>query len=611
MSKELLEDILPFLDEKKSSSKDRAHAIVELAGLFQRDSDGSCINEINAYLLNLLDDSAHGLSYRLAFSSLTSIFHINLNVASDIFQKLSKKQFKLSSNLFKDNEILESLLELLSAACGDKTNRDIIKAKYADLLNQSITSGKSNEIVKVLAATILIKLLATTNQPTKEVQVQENEEVISTLADMLRVVVLQNQQSTLGAALEGLTYASLNFEVKNKLIQDEQCLKIMLDTSKSQKTSPLIHFGILTILVNLTSYPAALSKEDEDIRKLRAHANSTTANKDESRNIIDDRNKVLLRLGVLSSLVVMSRQPTPNSGLAIGNLLKALATVSNNRSKIVQQGGISILLSLLTSSLTPARISLNTPESSIPQTFNIPAACALAKILISVNPDLAFLSKYTPSAAVSPLVRLLDTSSDDVTLLDQFESLLALTNLASSEKVDVSSLIVNNAWDSIENLLISNNIMIQRATTELVCNLVSTPAGASKYLDAEDKDSHQNIRVLVALSDAEDLKTRSAASGAIALLSEWGDESKKLAYNEPLIQALIRLIQDDDDGIRLRAAVGLRNLVIGVSDDEKSQIVLKLIRKFSGLSALKTHIKKVHDVDLQRDLSIVLQKLVD
>jgi hypothetical protein len=100
-----------------------------------------------------------------------------------------------------------------------------------------------------------------------------------------------------------------------------------------------------------------------------------------------------------------------------------------------------------------------------------------------------------------------------------FEGLLALTNLASTEG-SIREQIIRIGWTKVEELLLHDNVMIQRATVELVCNLMASPTGVAKFADGS-KAASNRLHILLALADAEDFATRRAAGGAVAMLTEW------------------------------------------------------------------------------------------
>ncbi|KAL8869130.1 MAG: hypothetical protein Q9198_007968, partial [Flavoplaca austrocitrina] len=110
-------------------------------------------------------------------------------------------------------------------------------------------------------------------------------------------------------------------------------------------------------------------------------------------------------------------------------------------------------------------------------------AHALARILISIDPTLVFPAAGSPplTSATRPILSLLKQSDAEVSegprdLLPKFEALLALTNLASTPSEEATVVIIRQMLGVLEDFLLSNNKMIQRAATELVCNFMTSPA---------------------------------------------------------------------------------------------------------------------------------------
>jgi len=121
---------------------------------------------------------------------------------------------------------------------------------------------------------------------------------------------------------------------------------------------------------------------------------------------------------------------------------------------IVQQGGVTALLRLANEGTDRGREL---------------ASQALAKIAITMDPNIAFKGERA-AELVRPLIRLL--ASEDG--LQNFESLMALTNLASmSEEIRVR-IVKEKGLRTIEYLMFSEHEMIQRAATEAMCNLMVT-----------------------------------------------------------------------------------------------------------------------------------------
>jgi hypothetical protein len=79
----------------------------------------------------------------------------------------------------------------------------------------------------------------------------------------------------------------------------------------------------------------------------------------------------------------------------------------------------------------------------------------------------------------------------------------------------------------IEFLMLEDHVLVRRAATELMCNLMAGSESIfTRYSDGNPAKSR--LHVLVALSDVEDLPTRLAASGALASLTSSSNACRSL-----------------------------------------------------------------------------------
>jgi hypothetical protein len=118
--------------------------------------------------------------------------------------------------------------------------------------------------------------------------------------------------------------------------------------------------------------------------------------------------------------------------------------------------------------------------------------------------------------------------SESSSLLQRFEALMALTNVASSGP-DIAERVARfeGLLNKVEFVLLDENIMVRRAATELLCNLISGSEFTFKRYTGEDSTDPSGSRnavksrlhILVALADVEDEATRLASSGALAVVT--------------------------------------------------------------------------------------------
>lgn len=397
------------------------------------------------------------------------------------------------------------------------------------------------------------------------------------------------------SSIEGLAYTSLQPKIKQEIVTNSALLNKLIERLKSTTTADPCTFGILTIFSNLVSYRPAQSEEQQKMSQLKDYAE---AKKPEGKDPLDDdkhvtaRCKTVLDADLVPVLVAAARSHYTVTILGIAaKILHALAREQKHRGKLAQQGAVKLLLQTidrLQSPTGPAAAS-DSAQAAIHL-----AAHALARILISVDPNHVFSRAMPAISALRPLTLLLtpDTNSETRDLLPVFESLLALTNLASLEDESVKDALLKQAWDPTQDLLLSSNKLIQRGAVELVCNLMASPSGVAKYADGSAA-AKQRLHILLALADAEDTATRCAAGGALAMLTEWDKAAEAVLEHERGIPILLDLCADAKDEIKHRGLVCVLNVISGPG--QIGTRGLEKVVQHDGLEEIKDSLRECRD----------------
>jgi len=231
----------------------------------------------------------------------------------------------------------------------------------------------------------------------------------------------------------------------------------------------------------------------------------------------------------------------------VAKIFLSLATNSKQRGKIVQAGGMKALISLA--------------DHGSPK-IQATAAHAIAKIAISTDPNLAFRDEIS-TRIVDPLMGLLSTNEEG---LEQFEALMALTNLAIVGEETMQLIVRNNGLSKIEMLQLSSNTMLQRAASELMCNLVMFDEVFESY---KTPSAERRLKIWGALCSSEDIPTAKASSGALATLSSDPEICQKI-FEEVHLENLITLLGEEDPDLQHRAAAIIKNIV---EDPKRAQVV--------------------------------------
>ncbi|CAE7218291.1 unnamed protein product [Rhizoctonia solani] len=509
-----------------------------------------------------LDNRLGSTRADLAISALElfhALFQVDPTAASALFsQPETVSSLEDIPDIFSKatSPVLRPLASLLAQAASNSSCRNLINQRGKSWLLMQARQTRDSKL-QASAAVALIKLSRGIPAASLESQAEGvqntgdiQKEEASLLSLMTGLVIsgpndtkTTDDVSSLVDSIEGLTHLSASAEHKDAIAQNTPLIKKMFalvpvvsasskasaqlknnfDGSMLHRDNSVLLFGIASIVSNLVSYRPPRSQEERAIEQLRR-----TATPGAKRNTlpvpVDDpadadsavaaRAKLLIEAGVLPALNALAQNTSIGVRRATGGAYLGLVTEQSNRGKIIQAGGIKALLHIAqraTYDRPP-----NTPGDLTPQ--DLLSLQALAKLTITHPPNLLFGS--SPRSAIGSLSTLL--SHKDATTLQQFEALMALTNLAG---VDADGVVKPVGARRIEELMLEEHKMVRRAAVELLCNLVGSEEIWQRYTGDGDeagqtsKAVQSRLHVLMALSDVEDLPTRRAASGALAMLT--------------------------------------------------------------------------------------------
>ncbi|KAK4198496.1 CRO1 protein [Triangularia verruculosa] len=552
--------------------------------------------------------------YIVAFCVAATIFPIVPDLTSELFlsEGFLASLGPLMRRKWKSRKVETACLEMLNAACMNSACREAVQKYCAEWLEEivdqdpddavksmhtadpdmhlqegSISMRRHSLQVQNLAAVVLAKLKAVPITPTTtgpEPRIQPAATSIEDLSKRFTKMLLEEESEHVQPSVEGLAYASLQPRVKESLSKDSETLKRLVKAlDDAPPRSPLI-YGTLSIFANLTRYRPIETDEEKRIRQLKAYANAggkvqvDPLNEDEH---VTERCKRVFEAGLTPVLIKQSKSGSAASLALIISIIHALTTPPPLRGQLAQQGAVRLLIAAWT---------------ALPETENQAkraAAQALARILISTNPVLVFggARPIPQSAAIRPLASILnpDPSADRRDLLPTFESLMALTNLASTDD-DTRKAIIRTAWDDIEEQLFNTNPRVCTAAVELVCNLVQDPEQTLALFGDGTPKAANRVKVIVALADAEDPKTRSAAGGALASLTACDEVVEAVTKLERGLEVVLDLCRDEREDLRHRGAVVVRNMVF--AEGEVGRQARKKLLEKGAVEALMGCAKK-------------------
>ncbi|KAF9978196.1 hypothetical protein BGZ73_003377 [Actinomortierella ambigua] len=471
------------------------------------------------------------------FQSLSTITQADLKIGCAVLNKEGLLAEIMDCIELEPEQTQVILTETLSAACADSKTRGTIRLQCSDFLKSIIhQSSIKNQHLKGAAAVALTKISLAEAQQDPSTGMAglggeaagrdaagatafggagNEEELARLFSKLLKDDKNDSAEGVQLNAVEGLAYASIQPKVKEMIATDKLLMLSLFQLAEQTKSNPL-KYGLITIFNNITAFKKRLSAEQEQMQKLKKMAGaipqqgSTSTKKslleeDDSEHPLEaeaavmKRNVTLAKLNIMPAIHALARQGSETIRQAVAQTIRNLVTPQETRGLLVQQGIVSILIPL--------------SQKSNNEVTKSAATQALAKISITLDPRLTFKNQRLVEL-VKPFIWLLDSTDQ----LCQFESLMALTNLGSTGDVAVLSLIVTeNGIEKMENLQFSEHVLVRRAATEALCNMIFFEPVFEAYSDP--KRSKNKIHLLLALCDVEDFMTKRAASGALAVLS--------------------------------------------------------------------------------------------
>ncbi|KAF6228916.1 hypothetical protein HO133_007028 [Letharia lupina] len=524
-----------------------------------------------------------------AFSAAAGVFPVASSPASTLFltEGFVQALVPLLKKKAKSEKVELAALDMLSAACIDSACREAIKKHCTTWLQHILATGKDER--PGLAAVILAKIQGPSSQGTssKVQMAAEEKSVADDLVPRLKSMMVEDPLDSNQSSIEGLAYASVQPKIKEELARDDEFLKKLLRNLRHSPPGSPTSFGGLALIDNLTRYLPNLSEEQRRMAQLKAYANASKnapqADPLDEDAAVTERCKAIVNAGAISVLVGMRKNLSPNSMNIVIRILLSLSRTSSLRGIIAQQGGVRLLLQGYT-----LIIGSSDSDMEVRRT----AAHALARILISIDPSLVFPSSGSMplTSVIRPILSLLREDSGPMTqgprdLLPTFEALIALANLATVPSSGAAESIIRQAYPTIEDLLLSNNTLVQRAATQLVCNLANCPLGVELFAD-ESPAAARRMHILLAMADVEDVATRCAAAGALAVVTEFEGAVKAILARNRAMEIILALADDEsgDRGIVHRACVCVMNAVCQESDTGKK--AKNKVKELAGVETL-------------------------
>ena len=371
-------------------------------------------------------------------------------------------------------------------------------------------------------------------------------------------------------AAEGIAFLTLDAEVKETLMKDAPAMTVLFGMCKSGDLSLL--FGIATIFVNLSnSYDKA--ERNPELEELGKYAGENVPKEHEldGEEYLKKRVHALLEAKVVPVLITLSSAESKKIHEQVARVFLALTQDRAHRGVIIQQGGAKCLVALALDNTDKGKFI---------------AAQALAKIGITSDPKLAFPGQRSLEI-IRPLVQLLKSEHG----LQQFEGLMALTNLASMND-DVRRRIIREGGVSLmESLMFEEDEMIRRAATEAMCNMIQMEEVHKRFYS----DDVERVKLWTLFSGEEDVALVRAASGGLAQLSHDPKICEKIVEVKSAMEIFKELLANEDSELQFRGMYILANLVEASREIGEKIIESDFLEIFMALAQMEGINAKLKD----------------
>ncbi|TCD65430.1 hypothetical protein EIP91_002686 [Steccherinum ochraceum] len=692
---ELQHLVLAFLPTQPLASRSKAYIVLSVfcqrlrelkPKSTKEESDASTESLLNAFASSLIQklgetaepDVLAGLTF------FTALFQTDWQAASAIL--LQDGVYEILEDvpdvLPSSAPVSIALAHLLAQAAGHKTCRAVVSIQAVKWL-EGKARQKEDGALRAAAAVALVKLnkggiadaasnpLATVSPASSVGNAGGGDD---DLVKLMKGLVLDSPASSptssIQDAVEGLAYLSADPKIKEMLSSDEKFLSRLFTVIPRRKTlwsespddvgmTPL--YGTILIITNLCGYRPRLTEEEAQIAKLRKLAKapsggdpgSTKLVEVTAESMLDDnahvlaRGQKLLKAGVMDALTSAVKISESRAvRLSVGKALLSLIEDNSSRGKILQSGGAKALTTVIHGILSSAPTT-GSGKSAKPQfdVADLESIQALAKLSITASP----VQVFGPNAgalydAIRPFNLMLTHPS--ATLLQQFEAIMALTNLSSASPESADKIAhADGLLNKVELLMLEDHTLIRRASVELVCNLVAGSEDVfDKYGGGTGEPPKRKLQVLVALCDVDDMPTRTAAGGAVAtitsspmachhLLDLQKERGRVLAIFGQLIDPTIIPPSDHDSGVAEvddeensgateparsdeglvhRGAMCVRNFFSGIKDDaEGSKMLAQEAQKIGLVRAMAKVFKESENRSVLRLVAEALKCMME
>lgn len=497
--------------------------------------------EIDKFIREKLHDPAIESHVR-AVVAITTLLKNAPELGSGQIGKDGVLQMMLSMAQSEDKVQQIVAAEALIAASAKKKDTNMIVSQGVDILKHMYKS--KDDQIKVRALVGLCKLGASSGNDASLRPFADGS--TTKLAEACRRILIHpgKDREMRRWAAEGLSYLTLDADVKEKLCEDEAAVKALIELAKSGNQEAA--YGVVTTFVNLTNSfeKVEINPEMLELAKFAKHHIPQEHELDDP-DFIDKRIWTLAEWGITSALVAFAKNDSKNIQELIARVLNAVCKFTELRGFVVQQGGSKALVGLALEGTDKGKRC---------------AAQALSRIGITQDPSIAFPGQRSVDI-IRPICQLLNPEYDGI---ENFEALMALGNLATLNESTRSRILKETEFiNAIEQYMFEDHAMIRRASVQCWTNLCQSPLMVKRVEGKNDKVKY----IVLLCSDDDDMEIVKAASGALAMLTSQSSKCcSKIFESVQWVECLLNTIANENFEIVLRGCVIVKNMISSGKD---------------------------------------------
>lgn len=437
--------------------------------------------------------------------------------------------------------------ELLAAAASVKETRPTVGSYLVEPAIKNLVNH-SDKDVRTAAASSVAKL-GLAEQETEDIELVglleaacymlEDGEIDSSKADLVKSnlpAADTGSLSSIDRGIEVMTYLMSKTLVKEELAHGFKAtaeskhsgLELMVKVAdRPGAGQSLSAYGLASAFQMMAATPLTLRKESfegkqvtmEQYDELKAMQKTADEKEfDDEPELKEDspeqcaaRIAKMVNANVPRALCLLADGASDKTLEAVITGLNRMANEPAVRGTMIQQGVLSKMIKIEKEEKNPSDIRKKILRS---------LRHCIGKLLITTNPSL--LTSAQRMGSIKPLIQLVrEVGSSD---LQQFEALMALTNIASVGDDTKNKIVAERGLATFKFAMFSDHEMVKQAATEAMCNMVGNETFMEQLREAEE------LRLWLALAaDFEDhFPCARAAAGCLAMATADPEIAKTL-----------------------------------------------------------------------------------